>query len=212
VTDKVQIQRSTDGGTTWETIRTTAAGLVDDDEGNVYDTEVGNTIAAVYRARGIAVVGATLVYGAWTTATPVVYWTSTSWWFKSVLNPGYDMPVAIDSQPSQQRAARQGVFQPLGSTTVVIVSDTPGPWTGTFRIRLDPDEQEMLDELLELRQPVLVQAPSGQGWADRFVMFGDQDRARAADKAFIEWGFDTLPWTEVAEPSGDIVDWPIPGS
>lgn len=210
-THAFEIQRSIDSGATWQTIRTTNGGLITPTGGigRAYDSEVGNGVNVIYRARALNIITAFTTYSAWTSSTTATAWQSTSWWLKSPLHPDLDMPIAIDSLPSFTRPARMGVFDILGSSRPFTVTDVRAAPRGEVRFRLDDSaDQEALDDLLELGEPLLLQGAPGEHWTDRYIMLGDLTRGRAADKAFVGWSRDTLSWWEVDPPTDDVVEWP----
>lgn len=96
------------------------------------------------------------------------------------------------------------MFQPLGSSYPIFITDTDGPNTGQIVFRCNNDsDRASLEVLARLRSPVLLQAPAGtQDWpaGGRWVMLGDYSNERAADMASMAVTFDTLNWTEVATP------------
>jgi hypothetical protein len=209
-TDYIQFQRSTDSGTTWEDIRT------DNGDGRVsaasgattyYDYEVGNGVSAIYRCRGVDTYAAETgnSYSAWSSSTSATSWSSTDWWLKNPLLPSQNVVVNIHSLTEETRSARQGVFQAIGSSSAVVVSDTRGPSAGSVTFRVDSDEDKAdLDTLVESTTPLLLQGAPDEHWSDRYIVLGDYSRTRAYDKAFAETSFDSTSWIEVESPSDDI--------
>ena len=209
-TDYIQFQRSTDSGTTWEDIRT------DNGDGRVtaasgattyYDYEVGNGVNAIYRCRAVDTYAADTgnSYSAWSSSTSAVNWTSTDWWLKNPLLPSQNVVVNVHSLTEESRAARQGVFQAIGSTTAVVVSDTRGPRAGDITLRVDSDEEKAdLDTLVESTTPLLLQGAPDEHWSDTYLVLGNYSRTRAYDKAFAETTFDSTSWIEVESPADDI--------
>lgn len=212
-TDRLEIQRSTDH-LTWLPLRldTDTAGVIDAADATVFDMEVGNGQTVYYRARALHNDSGSFIVGDWTEDDTV--WESNEWWLKSPLHPGLNCPVYVHSFPSIQRPARQGTFQALGATNAIVVSDTRAAWRGTVVMRLDTSSQAAaIDDLLDLGGILLLQgSPDDRNWTDRYVKIGDLDRARLADKEFVEGSLDTLPWVEVDAPSGTIDEWPDYGS
>jgi hypothetical protein len=210
--DFIEFQRSTDAGTTWEDVRTSEGdGRVAPDSGtgvaSVYDHEVGNGVSVQYRARGVKDFG-TLVDDAtsdYTTASTADTWDGTDWWLKNPLLPSQNIKVYLDSLSEETQAVRQGVFQAIGATNTVVVADTRAAKSGTVTFRVDTDEEKAdLDTLIQASTPLLLQGVPGHHWDDRYVMFGDYQRVRAPDKAFVEATLDTTSWIEVEAPSANI--------
>lgn len=211
-TDALEVQRSADN-VTWEPLRLTTDtdGVILATDATVYDMEGGNGQTVYYRARALHNYSGEYAASAW--ATDDAAWTSSTWWLKSVLHPSLNAPVYPHSVPSYQRPARQGVFQALGATRALVVSDTRGADRGTIVFRVDTDSQaSALNELLDSGEVLLLQGAPGQHWTDRYVVLGDLDRARLVDKAYVEGTLDTLTWVEVDAPVGVIDDWPEIGS
>lgn len=164
-----------------------------------FDHEAPHRTPIRYRARAAHHYSGQLAMGPWTEAAPVEL--DTGWWLKHPTLPALSVPVEPHAFPTVQRVARQGVHQPLGRRTPVIVSDTYGPLTGTVTLRVDTTEQRAaLDELLDLRAPLLLTGPPGQGWDPAWVIVGDRVRNRFVDKAFIRETLEPLPFTVVDAP------------
>lgn len=209
-TTDLEVQRSEDGGTTWEPLRLTTDtdGVITGTSADVYDYEAPNGTLMSYRVRALHNYSGLYVASDWT-ATATATWTDTAWWLKCPEHPSLNMVVAPDSIPSYQRPVRQGVFQALGSAETVIVADERGAPRGTMRLQIDTaQERENLDALLDANATLLLQGPPAHHWPDRYIRIGDQDRARWIDKAWVEPVVDTLPWWEVARPDGVVVAWP----
>lgn len=208
--DFIEFQRSTDNGTTWEDIRTVvgdgrvAPGAT---TATAYDYEVGNGVSAIYRARAVKNF-ATEVDDAvsdYSSSTAAVSWDSTDWWLKNPLLPSQNTKVYIDSLSEETQGARQGVFQAIGATNTVVVSDTRQAKSGSVTFRVDTDaEKTDLDALVQEGTPLLLQGVPGQHWDDRYISIGDYSRVRAPDKSFVEATLDTTTWTEVEAPDANL--------
>lgn len=209
-TDAVEVQRSLDGGTTWEPVRLTTdtAGVVDTPDATVFDYEGRNGIDVTYRARALHNYSGQFAASAWVTA--MGQWASEGWLLKDPLRPELNLFFAdIKSLPGAQRAVRQGVFQPLGSTDVTVVSDTRGPETGTVVFQLvDHAQGALLDALIDTLDVLLLQAPADADEPDRYVILGDRDRQRVQPSAWAHNRNDTYPWTAVQSPVGVVDAWP----
>lgn len=211
-TDALQIQRSIDN-LTWTPLRLTVDtdGIVAGLDTTVYDLEGGNGQTVYYRARALHNYSGLYAASEWATGNSV--WTSTEWWLKSVQHPSLNMPIVVHSLPSYQRPARQGIFQALGATDAIVISDTRGADRGTIVLRVDTDaEGAALDDLIDYGGVLLLQGAPNEHWTDRYVVLGDLDRGRLVDKAFVEGTLDTFAWTQVSAPVGVIDDWPDVGS
>lgn len=208
-TTHLEVQRSEDGGTTYEPLRLTTDtdGLITGTSADVYDYEAPNGTLMTYRVRALHEAGGYYITSAWVSATAT--WSTDSWWLKCPESPSLNMVVVPASLPGYQRPARQGVFQALGSSETVIVADKRGNPRGTLRLQIDtPAEQDDLDALLDANLTLLLQGPAAHHFTDRYVRFGDQDRQRWIDKAWIGEHLDTLQWWEVTRPAGVVDSWP----
>lgn len=209
-TDVFEVERSIDGGTTYEPVRqlsedgyiTPSGGLA-----TTYDYEAPIGQSVTYRARGLHNYSGVYAAGAWATDSDTI--DSRQWWLKHPHRPDLNLAVTIQSYSEITRAARQGIFQPLGSANAVVITDTRGPATGVVRLlTTDPDDRTALDALLDMAATLFLHGPVGDYEPDRYVRIGDQTRARGIDKSFSVVRTDALSWVQVAEPSGVVVAWP----
>lgn len=173
----------------------------------VYDYEARNGTAETYRVRALHDFGGgSYSASAWVQDSGT--YTSPYWWVKHPSLPALNLPVTVYSQEGYSREARQGIFQALGSTRAVVVDDEAGPKTGSITFRFDTDaEQDAFDELFTAGVSLLIQAPSGHHWPDRWVRLAGQDRRRIVDKSWGEATLDTYTWTEVGRPTVDVLAW-----
>lgn len=172
-----------------------------------YDYEAPNGTTMSYRARTLHDYNGVWAASDWATDTEA--WTSVSWWLKHPNRPALNAEVTTRSLPTIIRAARYGVFQALGATTAVVVTDTRGPETGVVTLRsLTAAAQADLDDLLDEVATLMLQSPSGHGGPD-YIVFGDHQRSRIVEgfgDASKVW--ETLDFTVVSIPPGDVVAWP----
>lgn len=214
-TDYFEVQRSDDGEVTWEAVRTLLDGALVEADGSgdatIYDREAPNGVDVSYRVRALHDYGLG-AYGisSWTEVTG--QWSSQSWWLRHPTDPTLDveaLPMRTTSAPGYSRAKRQTALQPLGASTPVVISDTPASKTGTLVIRTDSeDERVAMETLLATSSPVLIRAPDSEAFESRWASIGDHDYALLIDKAWMDSGNFTLPWTEVSRPSGNLEAWP----
>lgn len=174
----------------------------------VYDYEGGNGDTVSYRARAVHDYDGGSAASAWS-ATDSESWTGASWWLKHPERPDLNQAVLIRSFASRARAGRQGVFQALGASYPIVVSDTRSSQTGQITLRSDSDtEQAELDALLDTVGTLLIQPPTGQG-TDLYLRVTNHDRQRVVDAAVLLGRvFEVLDFVEVAAPTGDVVAWP----
>lgn len=207
-TDRYELERSDDGGVSWVPVRT-----VDGDTGVlegtgaqvVYDYEAPNGVEVTYRVRSLHDYSGVFAAGPWSEASTT--WVSAAWWIKHPHDPSLNMVLAgkMFSYADVARPARRGVFQPLGSASAVVVSDTRAPEQGTVVVQLDDREDvETLNVLLDTLDPLLLQGPAVDGHPDRWVSIADQSGARVIDKSWVHMTRESLPWLLVPRPDGAV--------
>lgn len=208
--DYIEIERSLDGGTTWEPVRQLQEGMLTPVSGEVtiYDYEAHNGQEAQYRARTLHDYSGVFAGSSWLADNAT--WTSASWWLKHPLQPDMNIAVRVRSQPALTRAGRQGVFQPLGSSTAVVVQDTRAPSTGAVTLRVDTvEERAALDALIEEYATLLLQGTDGDGDGPGYIRVLNHERQRVIDHTIGgEMRWDALEFVVVPAPSGDVVEWP----
>ncbi len=216
--DAVQIQRSLDGGVSWEDIRGFGAdpyvGIAPvSAEVVAWDFEVPNGTPATYRARTLhAYLLGEWAASGWVTSAPAS-WSSNEWWVKHPTDWTRNRVVPIRGQASYTRAAQQGVFKVLGRAEPIVVSGGDRQLPAgeiTFKL-LDTAIQADVDALAGSDVPLLIQAPPSDAWPDRWVRLGDQTRERVVDGFSAPWMFDTYTWQEVTKPGGLYVSVPTGG-
>jgi hypothetical protein len=226
--DLAIFRRSTDGGETWDYVRSSgapamsdalAALISDDFDGFVfpvendavwaYDYEAPLGVTITYQVLiGLLVTGSGWVWSTWTAADATVELDTQQWWLKHPTEPDLNAEVTLNSLPSAYREARQGRQRALSGSSMVVVSDGYDAPSGEVTFLLEEqEEQEAIDALIEADVPLLLQGPPENFWPDRWVRLGSQTRARAADRGWIEPVLDTYPWVEVPRPDGAI-DFP----
>lgn len=202
-TDYVELQRSADGGLSFNEVRTSlGGGSVSYPGGTVttYDYEAPNGGTVVYRARAYHG-GTPGAYSNWTLGTTV--WSSDVWWLKHPFRPSLNRQLTVRGLPGWQQTANQGVFRPLGSSNAVVVQDVRGPVTGDVTVLTDnQDARDDLAETLGEVAPMLLQGPLAHGIPERWVAFGDLDSSRIVNAGVFTKHDETLGWTEVDRPSG----------
>ncbi len=200
-----EVQRSDDGGTTWVAVRT-----VDGDDGiiagtavTIYDYEAPNGTLATYRARALHDYSGSFAASGWVTNT--VMWDTEDWWIKHPNLPALNVNLGrgMYSYSEVTRAARQGVFQPVGALRPIVVSDTRGGPVGVVVVQFATVAlQDALDVLLDETATVLLQGPTLHGHPDRYVSIGEHRSERVIDKGRFHMTRETLPWTEVEANAG----------
>lgn len=172
----------------------------------VYDYEAPNGTTMSYRVRALHNYSGLYAASAW--ATDTEGWSSDSWWLKHPNLPTLNMAVRIRSFQTIARAGRQGVFQALGASFPVVVSDVRESKRGTVVLRLDStSEQDALDALLDTSGTLLLQSPPGQGGPD-YIRVVNHQRDRAVDWADAFPSFDALEFVVVGIATGTIALFP----
>lgn len=203
-TNLFEVQRSEDAGVSWVNVRTstgdgrvTNAGTV-----AVHDFEAPNGREVRYRARAFN--AATPSFSQW--VEDDVVWSSEDWWLKHATRPSLNLKLRMRTGPADEQVqSNQGVFRPLSSSDPVVVSDVRGPKTGQIVILTESlAEREALEATLELQVPMLLQGPVSSEIPERWVVIGDSGTARIVDKAWAPFHDESLPWTEVARPTGPL--------
>lgn len=211
-TTELEVQRSLDAGVTWQAVRLltdTAGVLYSTTDATLYDYEAPNGTAMEYRARALHNYSGVYAAGAWATGT--VTWSSEDSWLKCPVDPSLNMVVSFPEGgiPGYTRPMRQGVFQPLGRTDPVIVTDKRLDARGSLTFDVSTTaKQALIDALLDSEEALLLQCPAAYHWTDRYLRFGDLERTRWTPKAYSQPVGDALPWWEVPSPVGVVAAWP----
>lgn len=210
------VEKSIDGGTTWTAVRGAASVTVPttpSQETTFYDYEVARGVTPRYRARTQALdleLVATLVSADSAVSIAAVV-AATGWWLKDPLAPGLNMVIDVVPGFSFRRKQPQSVFEPIGRTVAVVVTDGPRGIEGTLDVWVkDSARYAKLQALVTGGRVLWLEDPFGRAW---YVMFG----------AATEWSLlraqplntettpirhihtVSLPFIEVGSPSGDTV-------
>src|SRR5690606_16341902 len=124
-TDYFVVQRSIDGGVSWQTVRGGSRLLPDNDaDAVIFDHEVPNGAEAWYRASAITDDAGVIIASPWS-APASASWSSRDWWLKApaVRSLNCRVRFAQDGIPQLGRRRPQGRFDVLGRTTPIVVSD-----------------------------------------------------------------------------------------
>lgn len=206
-----EIQRTYDGGITWEAVRGDQGAYTLSVGGTrtIYDYEVPNGVNVQYRARTISFdIGDFTLMSSWSSTTSAVQWTSNDTWLKVVSDPTLNLKIIIREFGDEQYPIDEGVFQGLGSSKAMVI-------TGVRRER--PDSRMVLlaqtdAEQLALRAAlgadvVLIQAsPRSSDWKNenRYLTVGTVSVQRPARVAQSPIRDVIIPYTEVDAPLVDI--------
>ncbi len=202
-TDAFDLERSADGGVTWAPVRN-AFGLqsrIDSASATVYDYEAPNGVTVTYRARALHNYSGAYAASAWVQTTAL--WTSTAWWLKHPSLPALNVAIELVAYGDVTRAARHGVFQPLGAALPIVVADTRAGAAGSSIAQTrSTATKESLEALSGRTDTLMLQGPAVAGEPDRYVRVGDLTAVRTVENVHVALRRFTLPWTEVALPDG----------
>lgn len=216
--DWYELQKSVDGGTTWIEARTLEEeGILIPSSGDAeaWDYESGNGQDVRYRARSVSDVESANPRSDWV-ETADSSWSSTHIWLKDVFTPALNLhnPAGgiVRSFPSQTRELDASVHKVLGRPDPIVVRDEGGPIYENGEIVLmtiTSEDREAVDALVESGHTLLLQFPASADEPDRYIeITGSFQRERIVDKSFVTPRDETLPWQQVAEPSGPVEEWP----
>lgn len=194
------LQRSVDGGTTWQYVRGGFNAAVSGSTVTVQDYETANTQTVIYRARASYTAGS-YITGSWISSASSAGWTSTSLWLKDPFVPARNMIVENDLMPEPDYPRMQGVFNVLGATFPVVVSDALGAGQSTITLETITQANEAAIKLLASGAVLLLQAPAVMGWGSRYVAPGKLSERRATQTVASDWRLWTLVLTEVDVPA-----------
>jgi len=134
-----------------------------------------------------------------TTQTATITPTLRTMWLKSIGKPFLNVAVTPVGRVTITRAARNGVFDVIGRSVPVAVTDVRQ--SRRFSIGLDLQDvavRDRVEYLLSTGDPLLLQVPPGSPVPSMYVVVGDTEYDD-------EMQVGTLPMIEVAAPSPDIV-------
>lgn len=132
---------------------------------------------------------------------------------KSLVNPSLSMELSLVSMDSPQYPTRQQINPIIGAKFPVVLSDVQGARTGTLTFRTDtPFQRTAFLQLFESGATLLFQANSdyysGDGFEDMYFLPGSVNEVRPAISSRDPCRTWTVPYTEVASPSGVLTSIP----
>jgi len=195
-TQTINVQRSTDGGTTWadlygaENIAT--SGSYNTTRRDQYALRDGTTMQ--YRARAIGVVGGQTITSAYSSAATATITSDRKHWLKVLGDYTTDTQVDIIADPSFEIEEQTTVLRPLGRTDPVVVSGVIGGDDGAFELRVSAASWSAVKTLLTYQGTLIWQDPYN---TQKFIRItrrswqrlGDKDSPRyVAQVQFVEVG------------------------
>lgn len=173
--DFIELQRSVDGKVTWEDVRfaTYVDATGDATEFDYNDYEVGNGVAAWYRARATRIVSELPITGSWVESTISDSWSSTDNWLKVPEIPAESVKVTFRVTPTFTFTARRGVFPVLGEAKPIVVSDTRSAAVAQIVLATTTAaDTTVLINIFEDYDVVLLQSNTDHMWGSRFIAVG----------------------------------------
>lgn len=209
-TDYWEVQRSDDGGVTFDWIRTSMEidGRIDNDggAGGSLDFEAPNAVTVIYRARAVHEYTNGVASSEWEEVT-VESWSSETIWLKHPTKPSESRAITLRGFQSQSRAARRSVKQVMGRPDPVVIKDKHAWEAGDMTVALASDaDKEAIKALADAPCALLLQFPPSMHEPDRWIELGDEQisrlidrgRVRLADRdAAYDWLAVTRPTTGV---------------
>lgn len=125
-------------------------------------------------------------------------------WIKNVARPFLNREVTVVGFSEITRPSRGGVFDVVGRTMPVAVTDVRGSRRFDLTVAADTvDAATDLDLCFAAGDPVLLHVPDGCPFPGMYAVIGDVTIARRSTRG--QRRYLTLPLTEVAAPGVDIV-------
>lgn len=206
------LERSTDGGTTWTTVRPNVTDTTGPFGGTVVSSATQSALVYDYEApRGVALLYRSVERATYATFTlpssvsanaAVTTVNDGSWWLKAPLDPTLNMGgpgVLRVRKGSLSFAVTEdvGTFRPLGRRLAVVVSGDIGGEDGSLELTtLGASEWADLYALLTHQEPLLLQDPSG---SQKYVRIND-DREWKRDAGATARRTASVQYVEVDSP------------
>jgi len=166
VTLRFEVQRSTDGGTTWAAVRNSSTYPPNGSwVATIYDYEAPATGSVSYRARAIDIDGVPATPSTWT-ATATVTPDVAGWWLIDPEVPTLNTEVPVErAAVTIGRKRDQGVFAALGRSTAVVVSgDRRGRTIGLPILAVGNTIADKLDAIIDGGRTLMLRTADGRQW------------------------------------------------
>lgn len=206
--EKVHVERSDDGGTTWLPVYGGTYALATGNSFAVTDHDAPNGSTIRYRARAIRYSSGVPIVGAWVQSSAGASWTSTLPWLKVPGNPTLNGTVDLRVIPTLTWGREVGRFAPANGGRTITVSSalrlTSGE--GQFTIQVE-DDTVAARVLTALAAPVvLLQGPPAwKRWGSRYITCGAVTEATLHPEHYLwrhtKYARYTTSFTEVAAPA-----------
>lgn len=202
-----EVERSADGGTTWEAVSSAWPSDLDEytytdpnQAATVYDYAAERGVPVTYRARVKSVLASgAIVVSDWVEDGPVTI-SADRWWLKCLRDPGLSMKLHFHGERLVLTSVeRGGVFRPIGRSKAVVVSDVEGSEEGVLELAfLTPERYSAFETLRRLRETLLLQSPYGDHLYIRFV--GSRVAGFTLGPPYVPKRVVTVPFVEVEAP------------
>ena len=144
-----------------------------------------------------------------TTVSGTVTVASSRAWLCSPGQPALSMPITVTTPDEEVEDVNEGVFQPLGRDTAVVITDGQRKAaTSTLNLRTKTlSELAQLRALLAPASPLLLNVPASLGWGidTSYIAAGALRRKRTVNwgrQPMREWSF---PYRVVSLPVGGVI-------
>lgn len=199
------IQRSVDGGLTWDYVRGNVAWNVVQLSGSppsarVPDAEASFGVPLLYQAQATDNAGN---FESWTAPVAVQQLDAPpggDWVIAPLTNPGYIMTMWTREQASYERADPVGVFYALGRSDPIVTAGVRRAPTGSLTMYVpDGDVRAEMEAMLDGFVTFVVRSPIEHGWGVRYCVFGDVTFDRFVNRGVECWDV-KLPWWSIVAP------------
>jgi hypothetical protein len=177
---------------------------------DIYDYELGNAVAAIYRARATRILSDLPIGGEWVQSTPAISWTSTVALLKAPNDPTVNLTVKLSTVPELEFFTPQGVFHVLGATAPTVVADVMTDVRASMLTIQTSNDSEMQALMVLLRNTFLLfHPPPGWQYGPRYIAVGGV-RQRPVDPRLALNTFRRfdVSYNEVAAPADPLAGSP----
>lgn len=125
-------------------------------------------------------------------------------WFKSITRPFLNRAVEVIDYSDISRPARHGVFEVIGRSYPIAVTDVRGSRRWTYEVAAHTTvDADALELVFASGDPLFVQTDGEHDIPGGYVVVGDMTRGRYGH--FSQRRYFSLPVIEVAPPASDVV-------
>jgi hypothetical protein len=196
------IDRTTNNGITYTTVRGGSEVEVTSQEiSGLDDYEFPANIPVTYRIRSYDVSDALQ-----TTQTTSITATLTSPWLKFIARPYLNREITLMGAGPIERSTRTGVFEVIGRSTPVAVTDLHSSRRVTISVKTETEAQARdLDLALSNGLPVYLHTPEGFFVPTMYAVVGDYGQEAVVPVTPFTTRRFNIPLIETAAPAADVV-------